>query len=330
VQQKGSGFQSGSEELTLLPVHNWNEWDLLLQTSEQKSVFLLSSYLQTSELLPAARYLVVNNKILGGIVIPELYTESLTNPIRDYSTYQSVWFTSEVASGFRQSQDHIEILLGLGKFLLNSGFELKLSLHWSIKDMRGLDWAFFNNHKTIIQFVPRYTGVLDLTKFHHFPEYLKTVSSGRKADFRSSSSLNVEEVSDASAVSLFMIMYEETVPFIDFNSKSKALEQVEHLIRNSMAAGTGTLWLAKDHNGNALSGVFIQKFGDSLYYQFGARHKHHLKFSPNAVTLMHVIKNAFETDIGSFDFVGINSPNRGAFKASLNPEPRLYFEVLIR
>lgn len=330
MQQNSEGFQSGSEELTLVPVLNWYEWDLLLSASEQKSVFLLSSYLHTSELLPAARYLVAKNKILGGIVIPELYPEALSSPIRSYSTYQSVWFISEVTSGFRKSQNQSDILSRLGRILLNNNIDLHLSLHWSIKDVRGLDWAFFNSPKRKIQFTPKYTGILDLTKFRDFQEYLKTVSSGRKADFRLSNSLHVEQVSDSSAVSLFMMMYEETIPFADIESKTKALTHVEHLVRDSMGIGTGTLWFAKNHNGQVLSGVFIQKIGDILYYQFGASHKNELKVSPNAVTLLHVIENAFETNITSFDFVGMNSPKRGAFKASLNPETRLYFEVLIQ
>jgi hypothetical protein len=330
MKQNIGDFESGSEELTLIPVRNWHEWDSLLDASEQKSVFLLSSYLKTSELLSSARYLVEKNKILGGIVIPELYPETLSNPIRSYSTYQSVWFTSEATSGSRKSQDQIEILSKLGRIFLNSGLDLDLSLHWSITDVRGLDWAFFNNQKRKIHFTPRYTGILDLTKFQDFTEYLKTVSSGRKADFRLSSSLNIEKVSDSSAVSHFLIMYEETVPFVDIESKSKALKQVEHLVRDSIGIGSGTLWFAKNHNGEVLSGIFIQKIDDILYYQFGASHKNNLKISPNAVSLLHIIENAFEANISTFDFVGMNSPKRGAFKASLNPEPRLYFEVLIR
>jgi len=314
----------------LIPVHNWHEWDLHLETSKQKNFFLMSSYLQTCNLFPAAKYLIANNKILGGIVIPELHIEILTDPIISYSKYHSIWFTPEVASGFRQSQKQIEILFNLGEFLSNSGVNLNLSLHWSIQDLRGIDWAFYGNQNRRIQFTPRYTGILNLSKFNNFSEYLKTVSSGRKADYRLSRSLNIAEVFDTSEISIFMHMYEMTVPFSDANSKSKALNQVKHIIQNSMAVGTGTLWLAKNNQGEVLSGVFIQKYDDSLYYQFGASYKYPLKYSPNAAILMNIIERAVETGISKFDFMGMNSPKRGEFKASLNPTPQLYFEALIQ
>ena len=79
-----------------------------------------------------------------------------------------------------------------------------------------------------------------------------------------------------------------------------------------------------------MSGVFVQEYESELYYQFGASNKHNLKLSPNAVILMRIIENAMERGFEDFDLVGMNSPKRGAFKASLNPKSTLYFQVLIR
>lgn len=323
-------LQNNTSELVFSPVTNWNEWDLFLQTSKQRSIFLTSAYLRTCGLESAARYLVVDDRVVGGIVVPELFLETQKDSIRNFSTYQSIWFLPNRSSLLRQSQGQIDLLTRVGKFLSTNQQGLDLSLHWSIEDVRGLHWAFFDNERKEIQFIPRYTGILDLTSFANFEGYIQSLTSGRKADFKKADSLIVSRQLDDSQIPSFMKMYKETVVFDDIESQSTALKQVEHIIRCSVEAKTGSLWLAKDKNGGNLSGVFVQEYESELYYQFGASNKHNLKLSPNAVILMRIIENAMERGFEDFDLVGMNSPKRGAFKASLNPKSTLYFQVLIR
>jgi lipid II:glycine glycyltransferase (peptidoglycan interpeptide bridge formation enzyme) len=124
-------------------------------------------------------------------------------------------------------------------------------------------------------------------------------------------------------------MYKETIPFKDHKAMEESLSHVKQLIQNSILSGTGKMWFAKDKMGKPLSGVFIQEFSNTLYYQFGASSAHNLKVSPNALILLKIIENAFQNNFDSLDFVGMNSPKRGAFKASFNPKPKLYFQVMI-
>jgi len=317
------------ESLRLIPVTNWHDWDSYLELSNQGSIFLQSSYLQTSGLTDAARFLSMAGEIVGGAVIPELISNLEVIPIRHFATYQSIWFTASLPENFREVQKRTKVLLQLGNLLKNIDSESLLSLHWSITDVRGLEWAFFGYTDKSIRFVPRYSGVLEFSHYSSFEQYLKTIASGRKSDFKSSSSVSIDKVKTTKDISEFLDLYELTVPFVDSASKNASIKEVEQIISKSILKGTGTLWFARDHSGVLLSGVFIQEFAGYLYYQFGASASHNLRISPNAIILLKIIEEGFTKKLKGIDFVGMNSPKRGAFKESFNPRPTLYFQVEI-
>jgi lipid II:glycine glycyltransferase (peptidoglycan interpeptide bridge formation enzyme) len=214
--------------------------------------------------------------------------------------------------------------------LIDCKDEVTLSLHWSIQDIRGFDWTFFESPEKRIEFIPRYTGILHLKDFGNFDQYISSISSGRKYDFKLRKELSVTEHVDAVSVDTFLEMYSETVPFLTYDSRIYALEQVRKIIVDSIAAATGTLWLGQDETGKTVAGVFVQEFQGTLYYQFGASLVNGLKYSPNAVILLKIIEKAFSDGARIIDFVGINSPARGGFKSSLNATPQLYFQVHIK
>ena len=325
-----SDSKSALDTFALLPVLDWQEWDEAVRESEQSCIFLKASYLEASGLAKVARYITEDGKILGGILIPELFPELCTTSIRDYATYQSIWLKEKKQNNFRKFQNRVNILSKLATLLINCKGEVSLSLHWSIQDIRGLDWTFFKLPEKRIEFIPRYTGILQLKDFSNFEQYIASIASGRKYDFKLRKELSVTEHVDAVSVDTFLEMYSETVPFLTYDSRIYALEQVRKIIVDSIAAATGSLWLGQDETGKTVAGVFVQEFQGTLYYQFGASIENGLKYSPNAVILLKIIEKAFSDGAQIFDFVGINSPARGGFKSSLNATPQLYFQVHIK
>ena len=318
-----------SESMHLVPVTNWHDWDSDLELSDQGSIFLKSSYLQLSGLADTARFLSLHGKIVGGVVIPELTKSFEVTPIRDFATYQTLWLKSSSIENFREVQKRTKLMLCIGHLLRELEGAIQLSLHWSISDVRGLDWAFFGQTDRNIRFVPRYSGILQFTDFLDFSDYFKSIASGRKSDYKASSTLSLSKSITTRAISEFMDLFEWTIPFANSESKTRSLLEVRRIISGSLEDGTGTLWLARNQVGEALSGIFIQEFAGNLYYQFGASTSHNLRVSPNAILLLKIIEDGFANNLKSFDFVGMNSPKRGAFKESFNPKPCLYFQVEI-
>lgn len=315
-----------SSSLKIISVENWDDWDSAVQQSAQGSIFIHSSYLKMSRLSDFARFLILDGKIVGGIVIPELLSVGSEDFIRDFATYQSLWLLRPSSVGFRSEQKNKELLLKLGELLLTNRANFSLSLHWSISDIRVLDWAYFNQEKSI-RFTPRYSGLLNFSDFSNFQEYLNSISSGRKSDWKLADVLKIEKTTSTTNLDQFIELYKETVPFSDVSKQYISMQNVRKIIQDSISAGTGTLWSARNSEGNLLSGVFIQEFDGHLYYQFGVNSPKRMNFSPNAILLLNVIKESFTKGYKSLDFVGINSPNRGAFKESFNPKAKLYFQV---
>jgi hypothetical protein len=318
-----------SESMHLVSVTKWEDWDSSLELSDQCSIFLKSTYLKMCGIADGARFLSLNGEIVGGVVIPELAASSGVTQIRDFATYQTLWLTSTSSRNFRTVQKQTKIMLALGHLLRDLEDSVLLSLHWSISDVRGLDWAFFGQTSRSIRFVPRYSGLLQFSDYLDFEDYLKSIASGRKSDLKASTACSLHQSIDPNEISEFMDLYECTIPFADSESKIRVLRDVRKIISESNQDGTGTLWIARNQAGEALSGVFIQEFAGNLFYQFGASSDHKLRISPNALLLLKVIQYGFTNNLKSLDFVGMNSPKRGAFKESFNPKPSLYFQVEI-
>ena len=315
-----------SSSLKLISVEEWGEWDSAIRQSDQSSIFILSSYLKISRMSDFARFLVLDGKIVGGVVIPELFSVDSEDVIRDFATYQSLWLVSPSSAGFRAEQKCKEILIKLGELLLSHGANCSLSLHWSVSDIRGLDWAYFGQEKSI-RFRPRYSGLLKFSDFSNFEESLNSISSGRKSDWKHANTLNIENDVSSTNLDYFLGLYKETVPFSDLRKQHIAVKNVRQIIQESISEGSGKLWFARNSDGYVLSGIFVQEFDGNLYYQFGVNSPDRMNISPNAVLLLSAIEDAFKKGCKSFDFVGINSPNRGAFKESFNPKAKLYFQV---
>lgn len=81
-QSKDSQY---SDSMHLVPVTSWSEWDSALELSDQRSIFLKSSYLKMCGLTDAARLLSLQGEIIGGVVIPEITKSIEVIEIRDFA-----------------------------------------------------------------------------------------------------------------------------------------------------------------------------------------------------------------------------------------------------
>ena len=94
--KKNIEVPTGSEsKLSLEIVRDWNEWDSKIRESKQCSIFISSSYLGLTGLRDFARYIFFEEKLVGGLLLPELFVSTQGPAIRNYATYQSIWFIDE-------------------------------------------------------------------------------------------------------------------------------------------------------------------------------------------------------------------------------------------
>ena len=93
----------------------------------------------------------------------------------------------------------------------------------------------------------------------------------------------------------------------------------------AVEGGFGELLLFCAENGEATAATLFLHDVKTAYYLFGANHPDHRKSGAGTYLILESMRRAFDRGICNIDMVGINSPNRGDYKTSLNARPVPYF-----
>jgi Acetyltransferase (GNAT) domain len=89
----------------------------------------------------------------------------------------------------------------------------------------------------------------------------------------------------------------------------------------------GTLLVARCSTGEAASAYLCLFDRRCAYFLFGANHPELRKTAASTYLMFHEIDLFRGEGMQYFDFVRINSPNRGDFKVSFNAQPKPYYAV---
>jgi hypothetical protein len=194
---------------------------------------------------------------------------------------------------------------------------------WRFRDLRPFQW--YNYHepdKGSFEINLRYTGVLALSKYRDFNDYVSSVRTVRRQEFKKSSQLLQLKSSDDAAIldDLHAMTFERQ------NLVRTHLESalVLSIVKHAVAGNYGRLCIAMLGD-VPVSAVLFLYDDRTAYYLFGANDPSQRKAFAGTFLLMHMIEDAFKNGVQEVDFVGVNSPNRGDFKISLNAELRPYF-----
>jgi len=189
-------------------------------------------------------------------------------------------------------------------------------------DIRPFSW--FNYHepeKGMFKVINRFTSVLNRTKRE---EYLMQIRSARRQELKKARQVTVIESND---INVLNELHQKTFE----RQKLKRSDLEERLLlqigKTAIEKGFGKLFLAQIE-GNPVGALLILYDNNTAYYQFGASHPDFRSTGAFTKLMFESIMYTFEKlELELFDFVGVNSPNRGDFKLSFNGELHPYFEL---
>ena len=245
-----------------------------------------------------------------------------------YCMYQGIFFIENRKNNYSDDIDRTNKLSKLTSLLANMQTNIMLPLHHSIIDIRGAEWYLYDKDLSLfLQYKLRYTGIIHLEHFSDFESYKKSIRRVRLQEL--TTNLKEDRVSIAATrdTSIFLEMYKQMFVQRGVNVNRSELLRVSAIIKNGVSSGAGKLLILQENDGTPISGVFILTDGITDYYQFGASNPERLKMSGSSYLLLHAIEMAFINNRKYFDMVGMNSPNRGDYKASFNARVTPYFEV---
>lgn len=301
-------------------------WDQFVEGSSQGTVFCYSGFLRSlgesieryfvlKEGQPVAAAVML---VRDGVPLPAPY---------HFSCYHGVLFSGPI----EELPMHRRVLerLRLVDFLLaelSKRFRcLSFCLHHEFTDLRSFLW--FNYHepeKGKFSVELYYTGLLRLPRSVTQEEYLKQVRDVRRQEYNRAirEAVRMEPSED---IDLLDSLHDLTFRRQSISRSADEVKLLRSIAGEALKGGFGKLWIARLPSGEAASAYFFLFDKRCAYYLFAANHPDFRKSAASSLLMFEVIDLFRKQDINTFDFCGINSPNRGDFKTSFNASPTPYY-----
>jgi hypothetical protein len=299
-------------------------WDALVDGSQQGHVFSKSVFLQSLG-VPFTCFVVASpqGEWLAGTAILEDGERMAKAPFA-FTPHQGIFFAHSIAQ--QASQKRLTTEFRITEYFINALLEVypnfSMALSPFFKDLRPFLW---HNHGQVDQpnfeIKHRYTGHVNLHNFDP-PEFLTTVRTVRRQEYKKSQ----VKIQTSTDLPLFLNLYQQTFERQGLAIDSPTLSLVKRICSQAMEAGIGYLSAANLEDRTASMAFFVTD-AHCAYYLFGANDPTMRESNASSKLLLDNITLSAQLGLQRFDFVGVNSPQRGDFKLSFNAELVPYQEV---
>lgn len=310
---------------------NWNInykedrqiWDAFVSTSPQRSIYAYTNFLDSLQ----ANYDLVTcyeeSKIVAGAVL--IYSD-IGKPMEytfPFTQYQGVLLADNTQKAAHSQITHeFKVVEYLISQMTEHYPRLSLCHSWRLHDLRPFQWHNYHEPaKGQFKIDLRYTGILDLKRFDKFDDYLSSVRSVRRQEFKKSSQKLKFQFSDDA--SILDALHAKTFERQNLERDHQDSVLVRSICKHALAGGYGKMSIALLDDVPVSSVLFL--YDDrTAYYAFGANDPAHRNTGAGSFLLFRMIQDAFDKVV-EIDFVGVNSPNRGDYKISFNAEVKPHF-----
>jgi Acetyltransferase (GNAT) domain len=299
-------------------------WDSLVNESPQGHVFSQSSFLESLD-VPYKCYVVTTpqGQLLAGVAILHKESKMLRAPF-EFTPYLGIIYSNYISCLGQQKRLTAEFRITsfIIDALLSAYSNFSMAMSPFFKDLRPFLWHNFGKENLpIFSIRQRYTGHLSLNYFN-LENYLSSVRTVRRQEFHKSSA-TIDQTTD---IGTLLKIYEKTFSRQNIDLDKLTLLRVKSICEAAIIGGYGYLVSAKVE-GQIASMAFFLKDKDSAYYLLGANEPNLRFANASSKLLINCIDNFSKEGVKRFDFVGVNSPQRGDFKLSFNAELIPYQEV---
>jgi len=313
------------ENLKIKECKNKNKWDQFISTSPQGNIFSKTCFLDALS-VQYELWLIENNKeLVGGAVILKGENKVLQQQY-PFSMYQGIFFSDlwQKLSIHKRPVWQAEIMQFLLDQLTQHYSTLSFCLHYSLDDLREIQW--FNYHMPEMgqfQLNLRYTGIIDLNATKNIEEYLLSIRKTRRNEYRQASrNLTVEKTKN---IKVLDQLHQLTFERQGIQRTKEEVSLLKSITSAALKKNFGELLVCLDSNKKPASATLFLYDNHCGYYLFGANDPDYRKSNSGVYLFIENIKKSKERGINNIDVCGINSPNRGDFKTSLNAKPIPYF-----
>ena len=302
-------------------------WDDFVLSSLQGSVFCKTDFLNSLD-VDYELWFVEKKSVPKAAVI--ILKDSKGRPIKQpysFTPYLGLLFDANITS--LPSHQRVNESLKLIDFML-AGLEniydlISFSLSPKFEDLRSILWFHYHQtEKSQFKTNLNYTGLIDLVTPNNFEEYLNGINKSKRYEYRKAKKqgMTIELSKDINLIEkLYVLTFERQ----DIAVKSKTISLMRNVIQIAISQGYGELFICRDKYHEAISATFFLHDEHTAYYLIGANHPDYRQTGSGIYLLLENIKHYQSLGISKVDVCGVNSPNRGGFKTSLNAVPTPYY-----
>ncbi len=309
---------NNDQSLILEKITDDNTWDNFSLQNNCGNFFASSSFLNSYGKKVQKFFLKEDKKILASFV----YSGDKPLP---YALYNSIIISENNAQNQKKIGKNFKILTTLLELVSKEKKSFYLSLHPDIIDLRPFQWHNYNlKNKKKFKLILQYTGVIELDDYTDFDQFLGTIRSVRRQEYRKAINSKLI-ITKSKNVKNFLNLYRKT--FARQNLKIYDEKLVQSILNQLIISDSGDILFCSDHQDNLISAIVIAHDKSCSYYLFGASDPRYRNMHGNTYLILNSIEKLFYDGRKKFDLCGVNSPNRGDFKLSFNAKLIPYFSA---
>lgn len=309
-------------DLTFVETTDYQRWDAWVDASPQGTIFSTSAFLRS--LHTTFRLFTVTSGH-STVALISVVEDQAGNMVRfPFTPYQGILFLSNPQVGSRQRlTDEFRVTEFIIGELAHRYQSIAMALSWNFADIRPFLWHKYHEaHAQRFIARPLYTAVLDIRSME--PEkYLREVRASRRQELKKAASFTVVNEADPD---IFLMVYASTFARQGITLDHGQIALVRNIVQQAINGGYGRLSSCETPAGIASMCLFLYD-KKRAYYLFAANDPEHRGTGAATRLMFDNIFEAKRRGLQELDFVGVNSPNRGDFKLSFNPELKLYFDL---
>jgi len=299
-------------------------WNDFVKSSPQYNLFCNTSYFDLLGGEYKLYFVVKQEQILSAVfIILDKYGDQLSFQ----ENYQGILYSNL----FDDLSSHSKIpkMLELNKFLINELSnkypKINLSLHHSVKDLRSFQWYKYHEpEEQKIKLNLSYTGLIDLKKVNSLDDFLKNIRRVRRREYFKAlkNNLIIEESNDVDTLDR---LHNQMFLNQGLKRSNQEIKILKNVTKDSITNEYGKLYICYTPERIACSAYLMLFDSKTGFSKYGASNPNYKNLGAYTYLTIHCIFKCIELGLDTWDFLGVNSPNRGDYKISFNPDLIPYY-----
>lgn len=302
-------------------------WNNFVDQSPQGSVFCRTELFDAYD--ASVDRWIIARKDSPVAALPIVHSNGHSPGLLPFTYYQGMMFSEEVnrLPPHRKFGWLQEIIAHALEVTTTRYESISLSLHHSFDDIRAFLWHNYHNPEAgQFRVVPRYTALLDLSRFPDEPSYRRAIRKDRRQDLGYAVKAECR-ISESEDVSLLLELVTASFAAQNIRPDPAELQALQAVASHGLTSGFAELLVAELAEHGPVAAQLVYYDTHSGHAVAAGNRGERRSAGAGAMLYLEMFRRCRARGLRILDFNGANSPSRADYKHSFGAMPRLFFAV---